>query len=67
MIFLPFGKEIMSSRVIARVINSIIKTEGIEQDLDQIVDVVRAYSAEVEYSQKNLDKLFNFTFKFIEL
>ncbi len=32
-----------------------------------LVDVVRAYSAEVEYSQKNLDKLFSLAYKFIKL
>ena len=32
-----------------------------------IVDVVRGYSADVEYSQKNLDKLFEFSYKFIKI
>lgn len=32
-----------------------------------IVDIVRAYSAEVEYSQKNLDKFFSFADKFVKI
>ena len=38
-----------------------------EADFESIVEIVRAYSAEVEYSQKNLDKLFSFAYKFIKL
>ena len=38
-----------------------------EQRFAVVVDVVRAFSAEVEYSQKNLDKLFNFAEKFIKI
>ncbi len=51
------------------VINSIIANEQAEEaaDLNLIVDVVRAYSAEVEYSQKNLDKFFSFANKFIKI
>ncbi len=32
-----------------------------------LIDVVRAYSAEIEYSQKNLDKLFTFAYQFIKV
>lgn len=37
------------------------------QDLDLFADVARAFSAEVEYSQKNLKKLYNFAYKYIKL
>lgn len=33
---------------------------------DNLTDIVRGYSAEVEYSQKNLEKLFEFANKFIK-
>lgn len=51
------------------VINSIIENEkGISVDLLTLTaDIVREFSAEVEYSQKNLDKLFDFSFKFIKI
>lgn len=45
------------------VIKSILKTES----YNEIFDIVRAYSSEVEYSQKNLDKLYNFSYKFIKI
>ncbi len=45
------------------IIKSILKTES----YNEIFDIVRAYSSEVEYSQKNLDKLFNFSYKFIKI
>ncbi|MBQ4098063.1 MAG: flagellin lysine-N-methylase [Clostridia bacterium] len=35
--------------------------------LETTIDAVRSFSAEVEYSQKNLDKLFNFCYKFIKI
>ncbi len=51
------------------VINSIIKSE--EHDAKNLlaltVDCVREFSAEVEYSQNNLDKLFDFSYKFIKI
>ena len=48
------------------VINSIYLQEvGTNNHFDTICDIVRAFSAEVEYSQKNLTKLFNFAYKFI--
>ncbi len=50
-------------------VNSIFKRESVKE-IDEfilIVDVVRAYSAEVEYSQKNLDKLFEFSQMFIKI
>lgn len=51
------------------VINSIIENEKcISIDLLTLTaDIVREFSAEVEYSQKNLDKLFGFSFKFIKI
>lgn len=51
------------------IVKSILDNEAVQnQDLfDCIVDVVRAYSVEVEYSQKNLDKLFCFCYKFIKV
>ncbi|MBE5754071.1 MAG: hypothetical protein E7340_01865 [Clostridiales bacterium] len=51
------------------VINSIIENEkGEKQEvLSLTADVVREFSAEVEYSQNNLDKLFDFAYKFIKL
>ncbi|MBQ3115410.1 MAG: flagellin lysine-N-methylase [Clostridia bacterium] len=38
-----------------------------EVDFGLILDIVRAFSAEVEYSQKNLGKLFDFCAKFIKI
>ena len=51
------------------IINNIIKKEQNSNtpDFNVIVDVVRAYSAEVEYSENNLYKLYNFAYKFIKL
>ena len=42
------------------------ETNG-KQDFSVLIDVVRAYSTEVEYSEKNLNKLFNYAYKFISL
>ena len=47
-------------------IKGMIAQEGIES-LDGVIDVVRQFSAEVEYSQNNLEKLFAFAYKFIKL
>ena len=44
-----------------------LENKGCGFDLDRLVDIVREYSAEVEYSQNNLDKLFNFAYKFIKI
>lgn len=51
------------------IINNIIKKEQNSNtpDFNLIVDVVREYSAEVEYSENNLYKLYNFAYKFIKL
>lgn len=49
------------------VIKSIILSENGQSDFERIVDVVRAFSSEVEYSESNLDKLFNFAYKFINI
>ncbi len=50
-------------------INTVFTQEnaGGNGELDLMADVVRAYSAEVEYSQTNLDKLFSFAYKFIKI
>ena len=48
------------------VIKSVIAQEGID-GLDGVIDIVRQFSAEIEYSQKNLDKLFSFAYKFIKI
>lgn len=51
------------------VVKSVIEIEtNINKDLlDFTIDVVRAFSAEVEYSQKNLNKLFSLGYKFIKI
>lgn len=51
------------------IIKSIIEQEQAlgEADFDLIVDVVRAYSTEVEYSKTNLDKLYAFAYRFMKL
>ena len=51
------------------IINTIInkEKEGDKDLLELVIDVIRAYSVEVEYSQKNLDKLFAFCYKIIRL
>ena len=51
------------------IIKSIIESEKDEKQelLSLTADVVREFSAEVEYSQNNLDKLFDFAYKFIKL
>lgn len=40
---------------------------NLNADFNQVKKIVRSFSAEVEYSQKNLDKLFDFCYKFIKL
>lgn len=47
--------------------NIYFKEKSREEDFALLIDVVRAFSAEVEYSQKNLDKLFNFCYKLIKI
>ncbi len=51
------------------IIKSVIERESIdvEQNFEQIVDVVRAFSLDVEYSQKNLDSIFVFARQFIKI
>ena len=51
------------------IIKAILQNEatGKNPTFELVVDVVRAFSAEVEYSQKNLDKLFALAFRFIKL
>ena len=51
------------------VIQSIILQEqnGKEDKFGLVVDVVRACSSEVEYSQKNLDRLYEFAYDFIKI
>ena len=49
-------------------INSIFEMEKTGQNAFACVcDIVRAFSADVEYSQKNLNKLFDFAFEFVNL
>ena len=51
------------------VVQNIIEKEFLDSEdgFAVVCDIVRQFSAEVEYSQKNLDKLFNFAYKFIKL
>lgn len=51
------------------IIASIIAAKQTESQnlLELVVDITRAYSSEVEYSQKNLDKLYSFCYKFIKI
>ncbi len=51
------------------IIKSIIakEQEQNKDNFDLIVDIIRAYSTEVEYSQKNLNKLYSFAYKFIRI
>ena len=55
------------ARAIACVIFWWIILNTFEQNNTDIFDVVREFSVEIEYSQNNLDKLFNFAYKFIKL
>ena len=48
--------------------NIIIDNQSVDGiNFELIVDVVRAYSSEVEYSEKNLDRLFSFAYNFIKI
>ena len=51
------------------IIKSVICANRKESEdlLELVISVTRAYSAEVEYSMKNLNKLFNFCYKFIRI
>lgn len=49
------------------VVKSIIDLEKTDNLLETTIDAVRSFSAEVEYSQNNLNKLFNFCYKFIKI
>jgi len=51
------------------IIKSIIEVEKTKNTdfLSLTIDVIRAFSAEVEYSDKNLSKLFAFCYKFIKI
>lgn len=49
------------------VVKSIIDLEKTDNLLETTIDAVRSFSAEVEYSQKNLNKLFNFCYKFMKI
>ncbi len=62
------------ARTIAIVLSWWVVKSIIEQELDDkndlltlTIDVVREFSLEVEYSQKNLDKLFDFAYRFINV
>ena len=49
------------------IINSIFSSEkGGNDDFNLLCDIVRAYSSEVEYSEKNLISLYDFSYKFIK-
>ncbi len=54
---------ILCATIVSAMINYIEQTDT--ATFEDIVDIVRLYSAEVEYSQKNLNKLFNFASKII--
>ena len=51
------------------IIQSVLAQEKMaeKEELDLLIDIVRAFSAEVEYSQKNLNKLFDFCYDFIKI
>lgn len=54
------------------IINSIYNNESAKESegktfFEVVCDIVREYSAEVEYSQKNQNKLFDFAYGFIEI
>ena len=51
------------------IVQSILEQEFLdgEDAFAKVCDIVRAYSAEVEYSQQNLGKLFSFAYKFVKL
>ena len=51
------------------VIKSVLafESQGAQPPLELVVDVVREFSSEVEYSQNNLDRLFAFAFRFVKL
>lgn len=71
------AEDVMSARARAVacvfawwIVKGVFENEQQQSNLDEfelICDVVRAYSSEVEYSQKNLDKLFAFAFKFVSV
>ena len=51
-----------------RIIESVFHAEKQKEgQFELICDIIRAFSAEVEYSQKNLNKLFDFCYKFIKI
>ena len=55
--------------ICAKVVSAMINLKEQEDNsatFEDIVDIVRQYSAEVEYSEKNLNKLFKFASKIIE-
>lgn len=56
---------VISWWIILNIIES--ETGKKEPHFDLVVDVIRDFSTEVEYSQSNLDKLFNFAYKFIKI
>ncbi len=51
------------------IVKSLVELERVKAGnlLETTVEAVRSFSAEVEYSQKNLEKLFNFCYKFIKI
>ncbi len=51
------------------IVKNIIESETGENEpnFELIVDIIRDFSTEVEYSQDNLDKLYDFAYKFIKI
>ena len=49
------------------IVKSFYQQEKDGYEFTLMCDIVRAFSSEVEYSQKNLNKLFNFAFKYIKI
>ncbi len=50
------------------IVKSIASNEGKGREaFDILIDVVRAYSTEVEYSEKNLNKLFDYAYRFVKI
>ena len=63
------GRAIILSCIFAWwIINSVCHNEtALNGEFEGVCDIVREYSAEVEYSQENLTRLFDFASGFIEL
>ena len=64
-----FGRTVVLACIFAWwIINSVCHNEmALNGEFEGICDIVRQYSAEVEYSQENVIKLFDFANRFIEI